>query len=117
MEGLIEIKGLRLFARHGVYDEERINGNTFELNVTLRYPIDAAMESDALEDTLNYAEAIEIVHQEMDKPSKLLEHVVGRIYKALLIQYPAISGGSIELTKLNPPIPHEMQGVAVKIEW
>lgn len=118
MEGLIEIKGLRLFARHGVYDEERVNGNTFELNVTLRYPIEKAMESDELDDTLNYAEAVEIIKAEMDKPSMLLENVVGHIRKALMSHYPSIGGGSIELIKLNPPIPHEIQGgVAVKIAW
>ena len=35
MKGIIEINGLRLFARHGVFEEERINGNTFELTVHL----------------------------------------------------------------------------------
>ncbi len=39
MKGTIEVNGLRLFARHGVYEEERVNGNTFELSVHLVYPI------------------------------------------------------------------------------
>lgn len=117
MEGTIEINGLRLFARHGVYEDERLNGNTFEISIHLKYPIAEAMESDCLEQTLNYAEAVEIIRLEMEKPSQLLEHVVGRIKSALLASYPDIYGGMIHLTKLNPPIPAEMQGVAVKIEW
>lgn len=117
MKSSIEIKGLRLFARHGVFEEERINGNTFELDVRLDYPIGKAMESDDVADTLNYAEAVEIIRQEMDIPSRLLEHVVGRIYKALTEKWPDISGGSITLIKRNPPIPADIDGTAVKIEW
>lgn len=117
MEARIEINGLRLFARHGVFDEERISGNFFELTVHLRYPIGQAMESDSIADTLNYAEAVEIIREEMETPSRLLEHVVGRIQRALLARYPAITGGSITLTKLNPPIPADIKGVAVRIDW
>lgn len=117
MKSSIEIKGLRLFARHGVFEEERINGNTFELDVRLDYPIGKAMESDDVADTLNYAEAVEIIRQEMDIPARLLEHVVGRIYTALTEKWPDISGGSITLIKRNPPIPADIDGTAVKIEW
>lgn len=117
MTGTIEINGLRLFARHGVFEEERINGNTFEITVHLRYPIERAMLTDNLDETLNYAEAVDVIRSEMDCPSKLLEHVVGRIYEALMRKYPAVTGGMIHLTKLNPPIKADMDGVAVKIEW
>lgn len=117
MEATIEINGLKLFARHGVFKEELESGNYFELNVHLRYPIEKAMESDDVDDTLNYAEAVEIIRQQMAVPSKLLEHVVGRIRKALLQRYPAISGGYISLTKLTPPIPANIRGVAVRIDW
>lgn len=117
MKGTIEINGLRLFARHGVFEEERINGNTFELSVHLNYPLDVAISSDDVADTLNYADAIEIIRTEMNQPSQLLEHVVGRIHKALLQKFPAINGGFIRLTKLNPPIDADIDGTAVKIEW
>jgi len=117
MKGTIEINGLRLFARHGVYEEERRNGNTFEITVHLGYPIEDAMDSDRLDSTLNYADAVEIIRREMDVPSSLLEHVAGRIRSALISAYPAITGGMIRLTKLNPPIRAEMSGVAVRIEW
>lgn len=117
MKGTVEINGLRLFARHGVFEEERINGNTFELTVHLNYPIESAMKSDDVNDTLNYAEAIEIIRQQMDIPSSLLEHVVGRIHRALTDAYPHITGGFIRLTKLNPPIPVDIDGTSVSIEW
>jgi dihydroneopterin aldolase len=117
MEGTIEINGLQLFARHGVFDFERLNGNTFELTVHLRYPIGEAMESDNVEHTLNYAEAVGIIKDVMSDPSNLLEHVIGRIRQALTARWPQISGGYISLTKLNPPINARMKGVAVSISW
>lgn len=117
MEGTIEINGLQLFARHGVFDFERLNGNTFELTVRLRYPIEEAMQTDDVSQTLNYAEAVDIIKAEMARPSDLLEHVVGRIRRALLDRWPLISGGYISLTKLNPPIDARLRGVAVSINW
>ena len=117
MEGTIEINGLQRFARHGVFDFERLNGNTFELTVHLRYPIGEAMESDNVEHTLNYAEAVGIIKDVMSDPSNLLEHVIGRIRQALTARWPQISGGYISLTKLNPPINARMKGVAVSISW
>lgn len=117
MEGTIEINGLKLFARHGVFDFERLNGNTFEVTVHLRYPIAEAMDSDDVSQTLNYAEAVEVIRTEMAIPSNLLEHVVGRIQKELLKRWPLISGGMISLTKLTPPIAARLDGVAVRINW
>lgn len=117
MEGTIEINGLRLFARHGIFDFERLNGNTFELTVRLRYPIEEAMQTDDVSRTLNYAEAVDIIKAEMARPSDLLEHVVGRIRHALLGRWPLISGGYISLTKLNPPIDARLRGVTVSINW
>lgn len=117
MTGTIEINELILFARHGVYDFERENGNTFEITVHLHYPIENAMASDNLAYTLNYADAVEVIKQVMEKPSNLLEHVVQRLYESLTEKYPLVTGGFIRIAKLNPPINAEMKNVAVKIEW
>ncbi len=117
MKGTIEINGLRLFARHGVLAQERAVGNMFELTVHLCYPIGQAMEEDDLAGTLNYAEAVEVAREVMAEPSALLEHVVWRLKNALLERFPLIEGGMIRLTKLTPPIPADLDGVAVRIEW
>lgn len=117
MRGTIEINGLRLRARHGVMSEERILGNNFELTIHIDYPIAEAMESDDIEATLNYAEAVETAQEVMDEPSALLEHAIGRLKSALLAKWPLISGGYIRLAKLNPPINARMDNVAVSVRW
>lgn len=113
----MEINGLRLFARHGVMEQERITGNIFQLDIHLRYPMDEALKNDRLEGTLNYAEAVEVAREVMATPSALLEHVAMRLKTALTGRFPLIAGGKIRVAKLTPPIPAELDSVAVTIEW
>lgn len=117
MKCSIEINGLRLFARHGVMEQEKHVGNLFEVTAEIFYPFEKAMEEDQLEHTLNYAEAVEVIRSEMEISSLTLEHVAGRIRQALLTRFPLIEGGSIKITKITPPISAELDGVAVKISW
>lgn len=117
MKGTVEINGLRVFARHGVLDRERLVGNLFEITAHLSYPMDEAMMYDRLDGTLNYAEAVEVITQVMSEPSALLEHVAMRIKKALYDRFPQIAGGYIRVAKITPPIAGELESVAVKIEW
>lgn len=117
MKGEIKIKGLRLRAYHGVGEQEQRVGNVFEVDVTLSYPIDKAVETDDVADTLSYADIVEIVTLCMSKRSRLLEHVAGRIREALMQAYPAISGGNIEVRKLTPPLRAQMQHAAVALSW
>ena len=117
MTATIEINRLRIRALHGVLIQERIAGNIFEVTVHLHYPIEDAINSDNLNDTLNYAKAVDIIKAEMDKPSQLLEHVVGRIKASLLKHFPEISGSMIKLAKVTPPISTQLESVAIKIEW
>lgn len=75
------------------------------------------MEGDILEDTVNYAEVVEIAKAEMAVPSRLLEHVVGRIRNAVMRRFPQITGGRIALRKLRPPICAELSAAGFAYEW
>lgn len=84
MRTSITLDNLRFRARHGVMEQERAVGNTFVVALRLDYPFEEAMQTDNLEATLNYAEVYEVVKAEMGVPSRLLEHVAGRIRSGLL---------------------------------
>ena len=60
-------------------------GGEFLVDLRVGYPIADAMQSDEVADTLNYAELYQLVKREMEIPSKLLEHVAGRIVKAIVV--------------------------------
>jgi hypothetical protein len=51
---VIEIRGIRGFGRHGVFDHERADGQEFSVDVRLELDTRAAAASDRLADTVNY---------------------------------------------------------------
>lgn len=113
----ISFNRIRFHAFHGVMEQERRVGNDFEVSLTVEYPFEKALESDNLDDTLNYAQLYDVIAAEMQQPSKLLEHVAGRIVGAVKSRFPLVKGGTVSVAKLTPPIKGEMVSVAVTIDF
>jgi len=112
----IEIQNLRIHAFHGVLPQEHTVGNLYEINCILTTDFQAALESDDLNDTISYAEVVEIIEKEMRTPSKLLEHVGGRICKSLRMQYgDKLQSTDLRIAKLSPPICADIQACAIHI--
>ena len=83
MNSYIFLDNVRFFAYHGVGQQEREVGNEFVINLKLKVDIARAAETDDVTHTVSYADVYENVKAEMEIPSKLLEHVCGRIVKRL----------------------------------
>lgn len=111
----VEIDRLRVRAFHGVLAQERKVGNDFEVTVRVDYPWD--IDSDELDTTLNYAELIDLVKGEMARPSALLEHVTGRIYRRITARWSAVTGGNIKISKLTPPVTAQIASASVSLSW
>lgn len=116
MNSKIIIEDLRIYAYHGVLPEEKIIGTWYLVNLEIFIDLWNAVESDALSSTLNYAEVNDIIHREMAIPSKLMEHVGGRILNTVYQNYPGITFLKIKITKINPPMKGEMKGVSIELE-
>ena len=54
----ILIKGLKLFAYHGVNPEEKENGQDFIFDIELYVNMNKACHSDNVEDTVSYAKVV-----------------------------------------------------------
>lgn len=117
MEGKIELNGLRFRAYHGVLESERRCGSDFIVDFSCSYPIGAAMRSDALEDTLDYSAVYQVIAREMAQPSKLLEHLAGRIAAALRKAFPAMGPARIRIAKKNPPLGGEADSSALTLDF
>ncbi|UII34858.1 dihydroneopterin aldolase [Fulvivirga ulvae] len=102
--GKISLEGLLFKAYHGYYDEERQKGNKFEVNITVKTDFNHASKKDELEGTVDYERLYAIVKDEMEQPSKLLEHVVNRMINRVLDEIPAVKKVKISLSKFDPPI-------------
>lgn len=114
-DSYIELQDVRFHAFHGVMPQEGRVGADFLVSVRVGIALEKAMQSDDVEDTLNYAELYQLVQREMAIPSKLLEHVAGRIVKAIGKDFPDVTSIDLKLTKLNPPMGADCAGASVEI--
>lgn len=115
MSSKIYLRNVRFHAFHGVLPQERIVGNDYLVNLVLDYDFSSAMETDDLQGTLNYAEVYQKVREEMAVPSKLLEHVAGRIAHRLFSDFPEIQKLQLSITKVNPPMGADSDGAGVEV--
>ncbi len=106
---------MEFHAFHGVYPEEKAHGGKFSLHVSFNYDASAAIESDALEDALDYSIVFELVKAEMAIPSNLIEHVAGRIVRSIQARFPSLSNLNVRLCKLNPPVGGNLKGICVEL--
>ena len=115
IESYIFINDLRLYAFHGVLPQERRVGGEYSVTLRVHYNITRAMDTDNVADTLNYAELCQLVKREMAVPSRLLEHVAGRIAHAVFCSFPQATALDLWLTKLNPPMGADCAGAGVEL--
>ena len=113
MSSYIFLDRIRFFAHHGVGRQETLVGNEFVVSLRLKVDIGHAMQTDDVTDTVSYAEVYEAVKKEMEIPSKLLEHVGGRIVKRLFGDFPPIEDIELKLSKRNPPMGADIEAAAI----
>jgi len=114
--GKIAIEGMKFYAHHGYYAEERRVGNHFEADVYVHASLQQAGETDDLQATVNYEVIWELARDAMQDSSFLLEHVALRLYRSIRARFPGISSCKVRITKLNPPIPGEVARTYVEVD-
>jgi len=109
----IELREMIFHAYHGVLQQEKMVGNTFIVNLLVIADLSNAIQSDRLEDTIDYSQIFSLVKDEMSIPSQLLEHVGGRIVHSLKEKFPIIKEITLRLSKLNPPFSGEVHSASI----
>lgn len=114
----ISLTGLTFYGTHGVNPEETALGQRFEVDVSLWLDLAKAAATDTLEDTVSYSAIFKLVRLEVEgAPSRLLEHLAGRLVTSILGHDPRIERVRARVTKLNPPLKGSTTGqVSVVIE-
>ncbi len=115
MKTFIELKNMAFHAFHGVLPEEKEKGNNFTVTVKFSANLSAALFSDNLNDTVNYAELYDLVKSEMEIPSELIEHAAGRIYNRIKANFSQIEWLEVRLSKLKPPVNGTVEASEVTI--
>jgi 7,8-dihydroneopterin aldolase/epimerase/oxygenase len=115
MADRIELRGLTVFGRHGVYETERRDGQEFVVDVSLELDTAAAAASDDVADTVHYGELAEALAQIVGgEPVNLLETLAQRLADVCLAD-PRVGAATVTVHKPHAPIPLEFADVAVTI--
>jgi dihydroneopterin aldolase len=113
---LVEIRGLRVYAYHGVRDFERERGQVFVIDVWLACAPSAAQASDDLGDAVNYSAVCDRVSElATGGPYQLLERLAAVIADDLVARYP-LEGVRVRVAKPHAPVAHDVAEVAVTVE-
>lgn len=107
---------MEFYAHHGCFQEETKIGTWFTVDIALHTDTEKAQRTDNLQDTVNYAEIYAKIKEEMNRPSKLIEHVARRITDRILLEYPQIEKVGIRLSKMNPPLGEKIREVSIRFE-
>ena len=111
----IFLNDLRFHAFHGVMPQERLTGNDYRVDLKIDFPLEKAVGSDDVNDTLNYATVYTAVKEEMDVPTQLIERVAYRIADRLFRTFKAINEVEIKVEKCNPPMGADCEGAGVEL--
>ena len=110
---VISIEGLSGFGHHGVFPEERRDGQRFVVDVELGLEVET--HCDDLGRTVNYAEvAVAVVAEIEGEPCQLIETLAGRIADRCLTQ-PLVQRVRVTVHKPEAPVPHEFTDISVTI--
>ena len=116
MSDLILLVGIHGFGYHGLFEHERSNGQDFFVDLALSVDLRAASMSDAIEDTVNYAEITDLVVAEITTdPVSLIEKLAGRIAERILNTYVKVSSVTVTVHKPQAPVAVSLKDIAVQI--
>ncbi|MCC3275791.1 dihydroneopterin aldolase [Arthrobacter sp. zg-Y20] len=112
----ISLRGITATGYHGVFPEERRDGQPFVVDLVLFTDLAPAAQSDDLTKTAHYGEVAELVVQVITgEPLNLIEALAGRIAGAVLTSFSVLAAVEVTVHKPKAPIAVEFGDVAVTI--
>lgn len=111
----ITLTGLRVFANHGVFEHERLDGQEFVIDVVLHLDLEPASRTDDVHSTVHYGLLAEAIAEAVGRdPVNLIETVAERIVDVVL-GFELVESTSVTVHKPSAPIPLAFDDVAVTL--
>ena len=115
MADRITLTGLELYGHHGVFPEEKRDGQRFVVDLTVWLDLTAAAGSDDLTATVHYGELAELAAGIVTGPPRdLIETVAAHIADEIMARYP-VHAVEVTVHKPSAPIPLTFADVAVTV--
>lgn len=117
MSDRISLTGISAIGFHGVFPDERRDGQIFIVDIEIFADLRPAGESDDLEKTINYASvAAKVVEEICGEPLNLIEALANRICIRVLGDFPLVNLISVTVHKPDAPVGVNFKDIAVTIE-
>ncbi|MCO5248093.1 MAG: dihydroneopterin aldolase [Chitinophagales bacterium] len=112
----INLEQMKVYAYHGVYNEERLQGQYYFVDVELNVKVDEqGILMDDLVATYNYELLAKTISEEMQIPSSLLEKKALEISNKIKQSDDRIQNVKLKLTKPHPPMMGDIGSTSVEI--
>lgn len=114
----IRMKNCAFFARHGVLDEEETLGQRFYVDAVLTVDPGPALETDAIDATVDYGVAFGVIEKIITGQRRyLIEALALEVARALAKRFPQIRRAEITVRKPNAPVAGVLDHVEVTVAW
>ncbi|WP_043568136.1 dihydroneopterin aldolase [Acaricomes phytoseiuli] len=111
----IALTGIRAIGRHGVFEQERRDGQPFIVDATLFTDIRAAAAADDLSSTVDYGAVAELIAAMITGEAyDLIETLTERIAAAILEGFP-VSAVEVTVHKPEAPLQVPFDDVAITV--
>lgn len=112
----IIIKGLKIYAFHGVNKEEKAQGQNFIVDAVLYVDLSKAGNTDKVSDTVSYAKVTKTIIKTVNEKSyDLLEKVATRIIQQIFDEFLSVKKVDVTVKKPEAPINADFDYMAVNI--
>jgi dihydroneopterin aldolase len=115
MADRIELSGLTVRGRHGVFEHERADGQDFVVDITVWIDLAAAATSDDLADTYDYGALARLAADVIAGPPRNLIEGVGGEIADRVMRDRRVHAVEVTVHKPQAPIPHQFSDVAVVV--
>lgn len=116
MNDRLEIKGIEVYAKHGVLEHEQEKAQVFKVDVTVYTDLARPGESDDLSDALDYSVlALEVREVVGSESHRLIETVAARV-SDVVMGHPQVERSVVTIHKPGAPIDVVFEDVSVTVE-
>ena len=115
MADRIELRGLTVHGRHGVYERERVSGQDFVVDITVWIDLADAAASDDLADTYDYDALAQLAAGILAGPPRNLIETVGGEVADRVMDDERVHAVEVVVHKPQAPIAQKFADVAVVV--
>ena len=115
MTDRIHLRGVEAFGYHGVLPDEKRDGQPFVVDVVMELDLATAGGSDALDDTVSYAEIAGEVVARITGPSFDLIERLAEVVADDVLRHQLVDAATVTVHKPQAPVGHPFTDVAVEV--